>query len=207
MLRAVPKVIGHARFWRLLLVGLWLSGLRLKEAILLTWDEGSDIFVTSDGSDRLYLRIHAENEKGASDRLHPITPDFDRFLKRLVRSPGQRVFPLPWERGQGLSNDIHYISRVIVSIGKEAGVVVNTRSGKTASAHDLRRSFGERWAMAPGVTPQILMTLMRHESIETTLRYYAMMNAISVSDVLSGGVGNKSGNRTRGENPLSNVSD
>lgn len=42
---------------------------------------------------------------------------------------------------------------------------------KFASAHDLRRSFGDRWSRR--VLPQHLQELMRHESISTTLRYYA----------------------------------
>ena len=46
---------------------------------------------------------------------------------------------------------------------------------KYASAHDMRRSFGERWASR--VMPQVLMELMRHESIDTTLRYYVGRNA------------------------------
>jgi integrase len=37
-------------------------------------------------------------------------------------------------------------------------------------AHDLRRSFGQRWAAR--IMPQILMQLMRHETIETTMKYY-----------------------------------
>lgn len=40
---------------------------------------------------------------------------------------------------------------------------------KYASAHDLRRSFGERWAML--ISSNALMKCMRHESIQTTLRY------------------------------------
>jgi len=39
---------------------------------------------------------------------------------------------------------------------------------KYASAHDLRRAFGERWAAR--IMPAQLKDLMRHESIETTLR-------------------------------------
>ena len=53
---------------------------------------------------------------------------------------------------------------------------------KYASAHDLRRSFGERWATR--VMPQVLQELMRHESIETTLRYYVGPNAQATAAVL-----------------------
>ena len=63
---------------------------------------------------------------------------------------------------------------------------VNTdpRTGKLkfASAHDLRRSFGERWAMR--VLPQVLQEMMRHESIETTMRYYVGQNAERTADAL-----------------------
>jgi len=58
----------------------------------------------------------------------------------------------------------------------------NTGKVKYASTHDLRRSFGERWAGR--VMPTVLQGLMRHESIETTLRYYVGRNAQSVAAVL-----------------------
>lgn len=53
---------------------------------------------------------------------------------------------------------------------------------KFASAHDLRRSFGERWSL--DVMPQTLMQLMRHESMETTLKFYVGRNAEKVADTL-----------------------
>ena len=67
------------------------------------------------------------------------------------------------------------VGRLITAIGRLANVKVNERTKgdelkvKYASAHDLRRSFGERWAAR--VMPQVLMELMRHESIETTHIY------------------------------------
>ncbi len=53
---------------------------------------------------------------------------------------------------------------------------------KYASAHDLRRSFGQRWAAR--VMPTVLMELMRHESIETTLKYYVEQNAQETAKTL-----------------------
>ena len=53
--------------------------------------------------------------------------------------------------------------------------MVNEKTGKFASAHDLRRAYGERWAGRVGELD--LMRLMRHDSIQTTLRYYAKINA------------------------------
>jgi hypothetical protein len=53
---------------------------------------------------------------------------------------------------------------------------------KFASAHDLRRAFGLRWSAR--VMPAVLQQLMRHESIETTMRYYVGRDADAVADVL-----------------------
>ena len=53
---------------------------------------------------------------------------------------------------------------------------------KTASAHDLRRAFGERWAAR--LMPAQLMELMRHETIETTLSYYVGRNAERTAAIL-----------------------
>ena len=64
-------------------------------------------------------------------------------------------------------------------MGELARVVVHTdsRTGKIkfASAHDLRRSFGNRWAKR--AMPAVLQRLMRHENIDTTLRYYVDLDA------------------------------
>lgn len=70
--------------------------------------------------------------------------------------------------------------------GEKAGVVVNvdTKDGKVkyASAHDFRRAFGDRWALL--VMPPVLMQLMRHESIETTMCFYVGRNVEATNDVL-----------------------
>lgn len=53
---------------------------------------------------------------------------------------------------------------------------------KYASAHDLRRAFGLRWSAR--VMPAVLQQLMRHESIETTMRYYVGRDADATADAL-----------------------
>ena len=72
------------------------------------------------------------------------------------------------------------VSKTISRIGKAAGVRVyvspkDPGKVKYASAHDLRRAFGVRWAAR--LMPAQLMELMRHESIETTLRFYVGTDA------------------------------
>src|SRR5262249_20871498 len=96
-----------------------------------------------------------------------------------------RVFDLPRKQAKGDRLSTDWVSRIISDIGEKAGVKVNTDAGgnvKYASAHDLRRSFGERWASR--VMPAVLQQLMRHETIETTMKYYVGKNAESTADVL-----------------------
>ena len=91
-----------------------------------------------------------------------------------------------------------HVSDVIVRVGKKAGVKVNHDTGKRASADDLRRAFGQRWAAR--VMPQILMQLMRHEDISTTMKYYVGREAEATADILWAAVAKpaKSGNMRRG---------
>ena len=71
---------------------------------------------------------------------------------------------------------------IVSEIGQKAGVVVNKAEKKHASAHDLRRSFSTRWVAK--VKPATLQLLMRHKSIETTMKYYVAQDADEVADEL-----------------------
>jgi integrase len=172
--RRLKLVAARADAWRHYLNGLWLSGLRLEESLKLSWDADAEIMV--DLSSRYpRLRIYAEAEKGHRDRLLPMTPDFAEWL--LTTPQEQRhgpVFTL------GLAPKT--VSRIVSAIGEKAGVVVNKAEGKFASAHDLRRAFGTRWASK--VKPATLQLLMRHASIQTTLDYYVSMDADDVAGEL-----------------------
>jgi hypothetical protein len=105
------------------------------------------------------------------------------------------VFSVPHPKtGRPLPCD--EVSKVICEIGRVARVKVRSKvkskidpaTGergpvevvKFASAHDLRRSFGERWSER--VLPKVLMELMRHESIGTTMRFYVGQNAQRTAD-------------------------
>ena len=172
--------------WRHLLRGLWWSGLRLAEAMELYWDRDDKLCVDLSGRYPM-MRIPAELEKGHKDRLLPIAPEFAEFLLATSQSEraGPVFHPLPM-RANASRLTAHRVSVVISAIGKAAGVKVQTDPCsdhvKYASAHDLRRSFGERWATR--VMPQVLKELMRHESIETTMRYYVGVNAQRTADAV-----------------------
>lgn len=182
MLAMVPKVRPNdAAVWRHYLHGLWLSGLRLEESTMLSWDEESPIIVDLTGR-RPRLRIYAEAEKGHQDRLLPMTPDFAQFLLQTPRMERTGlVFKLMGHYTQEQMTPPR-VGRIISEIGRRAKVVVRKSEGKFASAHDLRRSFGTRWA--PKVKPATLQLLMRHRSIETTLKYYVAQDADEIADEL-----------------------
>jgi integrase len=196
MLAKVSAVRPHdAETWSFYLRGLWLSGLRLEESTVLSWDDDAPIAVDLSGR-HPRLRIYAEAEKGHQDRLLPMTPDFAEFL--LETAPAQRkgrVFRLDGLQTRGPISPKR-ISRIISAIGEQAGVVVNKADGKYASAHDLRRAFGTRWASR--VKPATLKLLMRHRSIETTLKYYVDQDADDVADELWASYGRSQGEESAG---------
>ena len=175
-----------AQSWAHLLYGLWWSGLRLDEALRLYWNDDecpADGLSVEMYSKRPMLVIPAEGEKGHQDRLLPLAPEFAEYLQQIPEEERQgRIFrPLaPCTQSEVTRVDVAL--KRIVKIGKLAGVVVDSKSGKCASAHDLRRAFGERWALR--VMPVVLKDLMRHDSLDTTLKYYIGRDAETTADVL-----------------------
>lgn len=184
LLDAVPDSIDEpddAPAWQFYVRGLWLSGLRLEESLKLHWERNDELGVRL-GPGRPMFLIHAEHEKGHTDRVLPMSPEFAEFLQAVPEANRKGfVFVLPRRKGtKQVSAD--WAGHVLSAIGEQAGIVVDSRTGKFASAHDLRRTFGNRWARK--VMPQILMELMRHQTIETTLRYYVEADAEATAEKL-----------------------
>jgi integrase len=167
--------------WERYLNGLWLSGLRLSESVALSWDADAPFAVDLSGR-RPRFRIKGEAQKSGQDELLPMTPDFaDLLLQTPEAERHGRVFRLN-EVETGTSISAHSVGQLVASIGKRAGAIVNAVDGKTASAHDLRRSFASRWAKR--VAPAILQKLMRHASIQTTMGYYVDLDVDEMADEL-----------------------
>ena len=185
MLAAVPGEVGQeaAPNWIGYLRGLWASGLRLTESLDLWWDRPEKIYPVFPRGGRPMLQVPGELEKGHTDRLLPIAPEFAMFLAETPEPERTGpVFKLYGRQGRLCAFEV---SRTLSKIGKAAGVKVyvnpkDPEKVKYASAHDLRRAFGERWAAR--VMPPQLKELMRHESIETTLRYYVGNDAQRTAD-------------------------
>lgn len=192
--------------WERLLQGLWLSGLRLGEALQLSWEADAPITVHLEGK-YPKLRIWAAAQKSKRDGLLPIAPEFAEFL---LATPEQERVGLVFgiegpEPGKPLSTK--RASRYISAIGEKAKVVVTQDAGRSkvdeetgqtvnvpkfAGAHDFRRAFGTRWSKR--VMPAVLKQLMRHASIETTMSFYVEHNADDVSAELLPWAGNTLGN-------------
>lgn len=175
MLEQVEPSVGAAAAsdWRFYLQGLWTSRLRLAESLELYWDRQDKLHPVLTGRYPM-LRIPAELEKGHKERLLPMAPEFARLLETVPEHERTGpVFKLKRMDGKPIAITKDRVSKIITKIGDKAKVRVDTH--KTASAHDLRRAFGERWAAK--LMPAQLMELMRHESIDTTLSYYLVRNA------------------------------
>lgn len=193
MIEAVPKVVENAaaESWRFYLRGLWDSGLRLSESLTLRWDHATGAIVVDLTGRRPMLRIPAEAEKGKRDRLLPITPQFAQLLESVPETERRgRVFKLLAADGSLFPRTRVKVGKTVTAIGTAAGVVVDERTKgekvkrKYASAHDLRRAFGQRWAAK--LMPNALRELMRHTDINTTMAFYVGQNAEATADLIWG---------------------
>ncbi len=190
MLDATENVVGRtaAESFRFLLRGLFYSGLRLGEALNLHWpgvSDSNDKIVVSINKDSVTLSIPAQSQKQRKKIVYPVSPEFAKFL-RMVPLPlrvGQVFNPVRIDGERLVTMD--RVSERISEIGREANVVVKhyaTGSVKYASAQDLRRTFGLRWAAR--VNSLTLKTLMRHRNIRTTETYYAIFDATEIAEKL-----------------------
>jgi integrase len=177
---------------KFLLRGLWLSGLRLGEALSLTWDQWADGIRVDLSGKYVMLLIPAEGEKGGRDRTYPVTPDFAEFLLSVPKD--QRTgFVFNPELYRGVCRRMDTVSKAIADLGEVANVKVDEKPSKAkgkpslpvwASAHDLRRAFGFRWSRK--VNSMVLKELMRHASVTTTEKYYIGIQADETAAYLAG---------------------
>lgn len=177
---AIAKTIRpeHLPAWERFLDGLWWSGLRLGEALALSWDSAADVTAIIVPGKRPVVRFRAAGQKARRDELWPCPPEFAAMLEAVPEDQRTgRIFQLHKPRLSPL-----HVCELISKIGTDAGVLVNEETGKHATAHDYRRAFGTRWAKR--VMPVTLKRLMRHADISTTLKYYVSLDAEKIADEL-----------------------
>ncbi|QDU25602.1 Tyrosine recombinase XerC [Anatilimnocola aggregata] len=178
-LEAIQHVVGveQGAAWSFFSRGLWWQGLRVGEALNLSWDrhDRHRIDLTTQAHPVIWIR--GQLEKGKRDRMHPVAPEFAELLRQVPEEErcGQ-VFRLP-----GVARST--VSHVGAAIGRRAGLLVRkdalTGKEKYASFHDLRRSCALRWAAH--LSPQDLMEFMRHSSMQVTMDYYVGQRAMEVA--------------------------
>jgi integrase len=182
LVKAAREELGES--WVHLLCGLWWSGLRIREAMSLRWADGPH-YIDLAGRRPMFW-IDARLNKAKRHERFPMAPEFYSFLMQtpeaerhgFVFSPITKIAP---HHRAGLDNTIDVVS----DLGKSTGIIVkHDEDGEPvfASAHDLRRSFGFRWAKR--VMPPILQKLMRHRDIHTTLTFYARATDDEVGDAV-----------------------
>ena len=174
MLDAVPKVrtldaIPFKRFLR----GLWLSGLRIDELNRLDWNLASGLHV--DTTERLRLIVFLGAQKNGRDTFLPAPEEFWDMIDKPGVSRLGRIFPIPGKYGDQMTT--RNIGRRIGEIGKAAGVVVNPKSGKCATAHDLRAAYITRLASAMKMS----QAQARHSDPKTTSQFYVRHEAAELA--------------------------
>lgn len=199
MLKATPTVVGDevAESWKHVLRGLWASALRLDELMHVSWDKPGTIRPVWRNGQLPVLEIPAAMQKNDTEENIPLLPWFEALLLETpVEQRRGWVFDpqsLQIKTGRKVRHhrpDAEWVGKVVARIGKEAGIEVepaDTRTGrptKYASAHDLRRSCGERLRNA-GVPPLVICRVMRHSSWETTRKHYAPGDVQRDAEVLT----------------------
>ena len=187
MLDSTPDVVGPeaAASWRFILRGLWNSALRIDELMHVSWDKPGTIRPVWLTNKSPLLEIPASMQKNDTEQTIPLLPWFEDVLLEVEQEQrtGWVFSPvsLQLKLGRGARHSrpkADWVARIISRIGKAAGIVVEEANAKTgrpekyASAHDLRRSCGERLRNS-GVPPLLICRVMRHSSWETTRRHYA----------------------------------
>jgi integrase len=191
----------HARAWQFLACGLWFQGLRVGEALYLSWDrEDRHRVDLSSNTPKIWIRGHLE--KGKKDREHPLAPEFVMLLDKVSESERTgNVFKLPVRDVADADYVRSYVSHRGSEFGKHAGIIVsqdpvNGRK-KFASFHDLRRSCALRWAQH--LLPQQLMEFMRHSSMQVTQDYYVGQQCEQTANAMWGAYNRENALASRGE--------
>ncbi len=127
------------------------------------------------------FRITGKAQKSRQSQFLPMTPDFAEWLLRSIPQADRvgLVFRPCGTSGALLTGS--EVGRYVSSIGRTAKVEIKPGSGKFANCHDFQRSFGTRWARR--IMPAELKLLIRHSSIDTTMKYYV---GIEADDIAAG---------------------
>jgi integrase len=167
--------------------GLWWSGLRINEIMNLTWNSEGLLTMDFSGKRPMFC-IKAELSKNRKTERFPMAPEFYDLMMQVPDSERKGyVFDPKRKRETSMTTgrmQTVRVSEVIADIGKTSRIKVSEtgKGPRFASAHDLRRSFGFRWAKR--VMPAILQRMVRHADIQTTMEYYITQGEDETADAV-----------------------
>ncbi len=116
------------------------------------------------------VTVRAENAKNSKTDMLPLSPELASLLMAYFQEnpalPTARAFLGMWLREGGgmLAMDL-----------TAADIEVKNSAGEVLDFHSLRHTCGTRMAKS-GVQPQVAMRIMRHSSMDLTLRYYTHLS-------------------------------
>jgi integrase len=169
MLAKTTEVGGEeaAPSWQHVLRGLWESALRLDELMHVSWDKPGTIRPKRVEGQLPILKIPADMQKNDTEENIPLLAWFEKVLLETPEEERTGWVSKPASLQLKMGRKVRYrrpdaerVGRVISRIGKKVGIVVQEaddstgRPTKYATAHDLRRSCGERLRNAdvpPGI--------------------------------------------------------
>lgn len=151
------------------MTGLWHSGLRRGEAMQLSWDRDTPFHIDRSG-EYWRFRIRKGAQKSKRHQLAPMVPEFTDWLQQRTAPEDRKglVFNPLNRLGKRFQPD--GFGKAVAAIGEAAGIVTDAAIDRHATCHDFRRSFADRYAKI--IMPADLKKLMRHRSVETTMKYY-----------------------------------
>jgi integrase len=152
------RLIGKAptTHWHAFIATAWYTGMRRNEMLDLTWGNRGMPHIDFK-ENRIW--IPAAYNKSDEDQWLPLHPQLAEILKAL---PDQCGFLFLFR------NAPREVSRKFSKLARSLGLKI--------TLHDLRRSFGSRYA--PHVSAPVLQRLMRHADIKTTLEFYTVVDDV-----------------------------
>ena len=152
----------HAARNRAMLLITHLAGLRVGEVALLSWSDAVD----SIGQVREEIRLNADQTKGRHPRTIYISPKLRKELQAYVnsipaRAPEAAFFYTQKHPRRGFTPNT--LTQLFFNLYRGAGI-------EGASSHSGRRTFATSLS-SKGASIRVLMKLMGHRNISTTIGY------------------------------------
>lgn len=134
------------------------SGFRKQEALSQRW---SDVYFDKD------ILVVTTFKDNSNEEIHPLNLRNNELKRHLLEMKENKV-------------DEYLFHLNNVDIIKRFQKVLEELELPKYTLHDIRRTFGSYWATR--ITQIQLMKLMRHKSIETTLKYYISIDILKIGN-------------------------